>query len=340
MSGASAPYRILIVAPSWIGDTILAQPLFMRLHRKHPHLALDVLAPAWSAPLLARMAEVGNVIDNSFGHGELNLGKRWRLGRTLRGAAYDEAIVLPNSWKSALPPFFAGIPHRTGYTGEARIGLLNRRHRLDPQNQPQLAQRYARLAEAPKTPPAARPLPQPRLRSSMEQQQAARLALGLPLDARPAVFCPGAEYGPAKRWPARHFAALARSLAADGMPVWLVGSPKDAATGEEIAQLSQGAALNLCGRTSLEQALDLLAGARLVVSNDSGLMHVAAALDRPLLALYGSSSPTYTPPLSPHAKIVSLHADCSPCFKRVCPLGHFKCLEDLSPDLVMKQIQN
>ncbi len=330
--------RILIVAPSWIGDTILAQPLFMRLHRKHPHLALDVLAPAWSAPLLARMAEVRRVIDNPFAHGEFNLPARWRLGRTLRATAYDEAIVLPNSWKSALPPFFAGIPRRTGYTGEARIGLLNRRHRLAPLALPQLAQRYAQLAEAPGSPPPPHTLPQPQLKSSAQQQRAVRQALGLPVDTRPAVFCPGAEFGPAKRWPARHFAALARSLAANGIPVWLVGSHKDLATSEEIAQLAPGAALNLCGRTSLEQAIDLLAGARLVVSNDSGLMHVAAALDRPLLALYGSSSPTYTPPLSPHAKIVSLNADCSPCFKRVCPLGHFKCLENLTPESVLKQI--
>ena len=331
--------KILVIAPSWIGDTILAQPLFMRLHEKHPNLALDVLAPAWSAPLLTRMAEVRRVLDNPFGHGELKLAQRWRLGRTLRAANYDEAIVLPNSWKSALAPFFAGISRRTGYTGEARIGLLNRRHRLDPPNQPQLAQRYARLAEAPDSPAAPRTLPRPQLQSSAEQQRAARLALGLPADAHPAVFCPGAEFGPAKRWPARHFATLARSLAAHGMPVWLVGSPKDVALGEEIAQQAPGAALNLCGSTSLEQALDLLAGARLVVSNDSGLMHVAAALDRPLLALYGSSSPAYTPPLSPHASIVSLHADCSPCFKRICPLGHFKCLENLTPEYVMKQIK-
>ncbi|MBI3523814.1 MAG: lipopolysaccharide heptosyltransferase II [Betaproteobacteria bacterium] len=332
--------RILIVAPAWIGDTILAQSLFMRLHQKHPNLVLDVLAPAWSAPLLARMGEVRNVIDNPLAHGEFNLPARWRLGQALRNTAYDEAIVLPNSWKSALPPFFAGIPVRTGYTGEARIGLLNRRHRLDPLVLPQLAQRYAQLAETPDSPPSARPLPQPQLQSSAQQQRAVRLTLRLPVDVQPAIFCPGAEFGPAKRWPVRHFAALARSLAADGIPVWLIGSHKDVATGEEIAQLAPDAALNLCGRTSLEQAIDLLAGARLVVSNDSGLMHVAAALNRPLLAIYGSSSPTYTPPLSPHAKIVTLNADCSPCFKRVCPLGHFKCLEHLTPESVLNQIDH
>ena len=331
--------KILIVAPSWIGDTILAQPLFARLHKLHPNLSLDVLAPAWSAPLLARMPEVRRVLDNPFAHGDFNFLARRRLGRQLRLDAYDATIVLPNSWKSALVPFFADIPRRIGYVGEWRIGLLNIRHTLQPAAFPQLAQRYARLAEAPAAVPLPlAALPPPRLQSTPAQQQAVRMALGLPLDVLPAVFCPGAEFGPAKRWPARHYAELARRLAADNQPVWLVGSDKDRALGEEIARLAQGAALNLCGRTTLEQALDLIAGARLVVSNDSGLMHVAAALDRPLIALYGSSSPAYTPPLSSRAKILSLNADCSPCFKRVCPLGHFKCLEDLTPETVMKQI--
>lgn len=332
-----APSRVLVVAPSWIGDTILAQPLLTRLRQKHPNLAIDVLAPAWCAPLLVRMDEVRRVLDNPFAHGEVNLAGRWRLGRELRAETYDAAIVLPNSWKSALLPFFAGIPKRIGYTGEARYGLLNCRHSLNPQAMPQLAQRYAQLAQPPELPPS-NDLPLPQLNSSPAQQRTAREALGLPLDAQPAVFCPGAEYGPAKRWPARHFAELAQRLAQAAAPVWLVGSNKDAALGEEIAKLSQGAALNLCGRTSLEQAIDLIAGARLVVSNDSGLMHVAAALKRPLLVLYGSSSPAYTPPLSPHAKIVSLNVPCSPCFKRVCPLGHFKCLEDLTAESVMQSI--
>lgn len=330
--------RILIVAPSWIGDTILAQPLFMRLHEKHRDLALDVLAPPWTAPLLARMPEVRKVLGNPFAHGEFNLAARWRLGRELRGERYDEAIILPNSWKSALSPFFAGIPIRTGYSGEARVGLLNRRHILDKNGLPQLAQRYAQLAEAPGAAPNAQALPQIHLSSSRAQQDAVRAALGLPLDATPAIFCPGAEFGPAKRWPSRHFAALARLLAADGIPVWLLGSAKDTTLGDGIAQMSQGHALNLCGRTTLEQAIDLIAGARLVVSNDSGLMHVAAALARPLYALYGSSSPIYTPPLSAHARIISLHADCSPCFKRACPLGHFKCMEELKAELVLNEI--
>lgn len=324
------PRRILIVAPSWIGDTIMMQPLLMRLRGQQPDAELHVLAPAWSAPLLARMPEVAASIVNPFAHGKFDWAGRKALGRRLATADFSQAYVLPNSWKSALPPFFASIPKRTGYTGEARYFLLNDRHRLDEPAMPRLVDRYAALAG-----PLAGPTPNPRLSSALEQQRAARTALGLPTDVAPIIFCPGAEYGPAKRWPARHFAALAQIVSRGDTPIWCVGGPKDAEVGAEIERLSEGAAQNLCGRTNLEQAIDLIASARAVVSNDSGLMHVAAALDRPLAALYGSSSPAYTPPLSVHAKIVSLNLECSPCFKRECPLGHFNCLNQLQPEQVL-----
>ncbi|MBS3916105.1 MAG: lipopolysaccharide heptosyltransferase II [Sulfuritalea sp.] len=336
--------KILIVAPSWIGDTILAQPLFRRLHEKHPGLVLDAYAPAWAAPVLERMREVRRVIPNPFAHGEFKLAGRWRAGRKLAREGYDASIVLPNSWKSALLSCFAGIPQRIGFKGEARRGLLNRIHTLDETALPQLAQRYALLAEdVGATMPA--PLAEPNLEVNAESVRATLAALGLDAAPAPVVFCPGAEYGPAKRWPAAHFAALARRLTETSaspcfcgtdFPVWIVGSAKDAAIGAEIEQLSGGACKNLCGKTNLAQAIDLLSCARLVVSNDSGLMHVAAALQRPLVALYGSSSPDYTPPLSRQARIISLDLACSPCFKRECPLGHFKCLNDLSPAMVLE----
>ncbi|MBI5790826.1 MAG: lipopolysaccharide heptosyltransferase II [Rhodocyclales bacterium] len=326
--------KILVVAPSWIGDTILAQPLLALLKRNHPTARIEVLAAAWSAPLLGRMSEVDAVIANPFRHGDFNFGARRALGHRLASADFSHSFVLPNSWKSALVPYFARIPHRIGYQGESRYLLLNERHRLDPVRHPQLAQRYAALAG-----PLPADLPQPRLNSTPGQQQAAREALGLPAAARPVVFCPGAEYGPAKRWPARHFAALARLVATPENPAWLVGSDKDAAVGDEIADAARGSALNLCGRSTLEQAIDLIASAEGVVSNDSGLMHVAAALDRPLVALYGSSSPTYTPPLSPRARIVSKNLSCSPCFKRECPLGHFDCMNGIAPEHVAQTLQ-
>ncbi|MFY9327252.1 MAG: lipopolysaccharide heptosyltransferase II [Georgfuchsia sp.] len=328
------PSGILVVAPSWIGDTILAQPLFARLHERGAFI--DVLAPAWSAPLLQRMPQIRRVIESPFRHGDFAFSARRALGRQLAAEHYDAAYVLPNSWKSALVPFFAGIPERIGYQGEARYLLLNRRHQLDETALPQLAQRYARLAD-PVGSPGLPPLPPPHLESSAEQQRATRAALGLSQDSTPVIFCPGAEYGPAKRWPPPHFAALAQRLGSKADPVWVLGSAADKGIGDGIVERAGACAINLCGRTTLEQAIDLLAVARLVVSNDSGLMHVAAALDRPLLALYGSSSPVYTPPLSAQAKIVTLNVECSPCFQRQCPLGHFKCMEGMAPDFVLNQ---
>ena len=323
--------RIFVVAPSWIGDTIMAQPLFQRLAQQHSSLEIDVLAPPWVAPLLARMPEVTRVIDSPFRHGGLDWPTRRRTGEQLRSEFYDQAIVLPNSWKSALVPFYAKIRKRTGYRGEFRYGLLNDIHTLDTAKHPQLVQRYAALAG-----PLDGSKLEARLQSSREQQVAALTAHGLAADAQPVIFCPGAEYGPAKRWPAEYYAELARQYGTSENPVLLLGSPKDAPVGDEIVAQSQGAARNLAGKTSLFEAIDLLAAASLVVSNDSGLMHVAAALQRPQVALYGSSSPGYTPPMNDKAKIVSLGVECSPCFERVCPLGHFKCMKDMSPASVAR----
>jgi heptosyltransferase II len=308
----------------------MMQPLLMRLRELHPAVEIHVLAPAWSAPLLARMPEITASIESPFAHGNFDWAGRKALGCRLAKAGFQQTYVLPNSWKSALVPFFAKIPERIGYHGEMRYFLLNRR--FPKSTLPRLVDRYATLAGNFDT-----ATPEPRLTSTPDQQRAARAALGLPADGTPVVFCPGAEYGPAKRWPIHHYAALAQIVGASGTAVWIVGSAKDREVGDTIALQSEGTALNLCGRTNLEQAIDLIAGARAVVSNDSGLMHVAAALDRPMVALYGSSSPGYTPPLSARATILSLGLDCSPCFKRECPLATpntLRCLEDISPEQV------
>ncbi len=332
---SEAPLRALVVAPAWIGDTVMAHPLFMRLHRSTPGLQLDALAPPWVAPVLRRMPEIADIIDNPFAHGELSLKARYGLARQLAQRSYRQAYILPNSLKSALIPFLAGIPERIGFTGESRYALVNRRHTLDKDALPQMVERFAQLAQTPGS-PLARPVEYPRLASSPEQQSATLAKLGIERPQRVAVFCPGAEYGPAKRWPARHFAALADELAQRGYAIWLLGSPKDRPAGDDIARLATVATpRNFCGDTSLSQAIDLIAASRFVVCNDSGLMHVAAALGRPLVALYGSSSPGFTPPLSDRATILSLNLECSPCFKRECPLGHLDCLNTLEPQRVL-----
>ncbi|MDP5240482.1 lipopolysaccharide heptosyltransferase II [Uliginosibacterium sp. 31-16] len=330
--------RILIIAPSWIGDTVAAQTLFMRLRAYHPDAVIDALAPPWVAAVLHAMPEInGEVLDNPFAHGQLRLKARWALARSLKARHYDAAYVLPNSLKSALIPAFAGIPRRMGFTGESRYGLINVRHTLDTAATPLQVERYAVLAEEPHA-ALPRPYPLPKLAVDAALQAGTLESLALSGSPAPVIFCPGAEFGPAKRWPEKHFATLARQLGAQGIPVWLLGSKKDAAVGEEIVRLSEGYARNLCGVTNLTQAIHLIALARHVVTNDSGLMHVAAALGTPLTALFGSSSPGYTPPLSATAQVISLKLECSPCFKRECPLGHLDCLNKIAPEQVLTSI--
>lgn len=312
----------------------MAQPLFRRLRERNPSLEIHAFAPAWVAPVLERMPEIARVVINPLAHGELRLKVRWELGRSLTG--YDHAVLLPNSLKAALIPFFARIPLRTGYVGEFRYGLLNDARRLNKQALPLMVERFAALAERPGA-PLARPVPHPTLTVDSAQRQATLDKLGLAPAKPVAALCIGAEYGPAKRWPVRHFARLAQLLATD-YDIWLLGSHKDASFGAQIQQASLGLAHNLCGQTDLGQAVDLLSAAAVVVCNDSGLMHIAAALDRPMIALYGSSSPGFTPPLSNKAKVVSLNLPCSPCFKRKCPLGHLNCLEQLTPERVREEI--
>jgi heptosyltransferase-2 len=303
--------RFLVVAPNWIGDALMAQPLLARLDGE-----IDVIAPEWVAPVMRRMPQVSNVIATPFVHGPLQLRQRWRLGRALKAKNYSQAFVLPNSWKAALIPFFAGISRRTGYVGEARYGLLNDARRGSGAS---MAAHYAALA-------GDGPLSPPRLRVSAAEIAQAKQKFGI--GDRYAVLCPGAEYGPAKRWP--YFAELSRNLQ---RPVLILGSAKDR---EASAGIS---GTDLTGRTSLDEAIALIAGADFIVSNDSGLMHVAAALGRPQVALFGSSSPEHTPPQSPAARILWLHIECSPCYQRECPLGHFRCMKEMGVAMVLDQLK-
>jgi len=304
--------RILVVAPNWIGDALMAQPLLARL--KQSGARIDVLAPEWVAPVARRMPEVDEVIAAPFRHGALHLGARWRIARSLKARGYGEAVVLPNTWKSALVPFFAGIARRIGYVGEARYGLLNV---IQQKKNVSMPIHYARLAGGPDT-----ALPQPRLEVADSEIRETRERFGI--DAGYAALCPGAEYGPAKRWP--YFKELAEKI---GMPVVILGSGKDA---EAAANLT---GRNLVGKTTLDEAIRLIAGAAVVVSNDSGLMHVAAALGRPQVALFGSSSPEHTPPASAKARVLWLRLECSPCFARECPLGHFRCMREIGVEKVL-----
>jgi heptosyltransferase II len=329
--------KILIIGPAWVGDMVMAQTLFQCLLQQDPDAEISVLAPVWCRELLTRMPEVKAALPLALAHGELGLSKRWRIARALAQQQFDQVIVLPNSFKSALIARFAGIAQRTGWRGEARGWLLNDCRQLDKQRYPLMVQRFAALAYAPNAVlPAC--LPQPRLRTDANAMTVTLNSLQLTLDKPVLALCPGAEFGPSKQWPAHYYADVAQHFLQHGMQVWLFGSAKDAAVAQTITTLAP-AAINLCGSTTLGQAVDLLGAAAAVVSNDSGLMHVAAALARPLVVVYGSTSPAFTPPLAEQVAIVSEGLACSPCFKRECPLGHRNCLQQLPAAKVITAVE-
>ncbi|BAO36475.1 TPA: ADP-heptose--LPS heptosyltransferase RfaF [Serratia marcescens] len=335
--------KILVIGPSWVGDMMMSQSLYRTLKAEYPSAEIDVMAPAWCRPLLARMPEVNQALAMPLGHGALGLGERRRLGRALRANRYDRAYVLPNSFKSALVPFFADIPQRTGWRGEMRYGLLNDVRVLDKAAFPLMVQRYVALAYDKGRIQRADDLPQPllwpQLQVSDEEIADTTAAFNL-TDSRPIVgFCPGAEFGPAKRWPHYHYATLAQRLIKNGYQIALFGSAKDHEAGEQIrAALQEDArdfCLNLAGKTQLEQAVILIAACRAVVSNDSGLMHVAAALNKPLIALYGPSSPDFTPPLSDKARVIRLISGYHKVRKGDAEQGYHQSLIDIQPQQVL-----
>jgi heptosyltransferase II len=326
----------LVVGPSWVGDMVMTNAL-LRLLAAREHGPIDVVAPVWSQPLIARMPEVRRGWLLETGHGELALARRYRLARTLRRERYARAIVLPRSAKAALVPWLARIPRRTGMRGEFRYGLINDMRPIEWTRSRPMVERLCALGLEPDE-PLPDPLPVPRLTVDPAAQRSLIDGLGLAAARPAAAFMPGAEHGPAKRWPEEYFAQLARLLDAQGFAVWLLGSPKDRAAGESIARLSGGKPLNLCGRTGLVNAVDLLGAAAVAVSNDSGLLHIAAAVGTPVVALYGPSSPIYTPPLTERREILYLALDCSPCFAPECPLGHHRCLREMTPDQVFEAV--
>lgn len=327
--------RILIVAPSWVGDAILSEPLVALLRDPFEDPIVDVLVHSWCAPVYARMRGIRRIIENPFGHGKFDLAGRRKLARTLKAEGYSHSFVLPNSWKSALVPYLARIPKRVGYKGEGRYGLLTDARPLDKKAMPKLVDRFAALA-VPRGGLVPMP-PSPVLVPDTVNRANAMRALHLKTDRPVVVLCPGAEFGAAKRWPPNQFAELAAMFLRDDLQVWIVGSPNDRIAADAVLN-SLGENVHkvrdLTARTDLGTAIDILSSASLVVSNDSGLMHAAAAVGVPLVALFGSSSPVFTPPLSPLAQIAKIDIACSPCFKRECPLGHFKCMRELKPSIV------
>ena len=331
----SKPQQILVAGPAWVGDMVMAQSLFKTLKQRSQPVEIDVLAPAWSNPILARMPEVRDAINLPVAHGEFGLARRYKLGKLLRNKQYDQAIITPRSFKAALVPYFARAKRRTGYRGEMRYGVINDMRPLDKSVLRQTVQRYVALGlDVDDIQPPA--IPFPKLDVDNDNLNRLLSELELSQDKPVIAMMPGAEYGEAKRWPIAYYTEVAQRVAKQGNQVWILGSKKDAEVAEQIARNSN--AINLCGKTRLEDTIDLLSACKLAVTNDSGLMHVAAAVDIPLVAIYGSSTPDYTPPLTDKASIEYLGLECSPCFKRTCPLGHTNCLLEVKPDKVLTTI--
>jgi len=333
--------KYLIIGPSWVGDMVMAQSLFIDLKQRQPECQIDVLAPAWTAALIDRMPEVTELIAGNFNHGKLSLGERIKLAKSLRSKGYSNAILLPNSLKSALVPAVAKIPTRTGYIGEQRWGLLNDIRKLDKQALPMTVQRFVALGlEKGAAVRSVESIPAPKLvvdpssaQAVLDQNQLNIIKNGTA--KKVLVLCPGAEFGPSKQWPVAHYAEVGNHYLRKGWQVWLLGSDKDRLVCQELDALCGHNTEVLAGKTSLPEAVDLISFASLVVANDSGLMHIAAALQKPLVAVYGSTDPGHTPPLSGNHAIARLALECSPCFKRECPLQHLDCLRQLKPASVL-----
>ena len=347
--------RTLIISPNWIGDAVMAQPLLQLLRAAHPERPIDVLAPPSVAPVWRQMAQVDTVIEAPFRHGALQLKLRWRFARQLRRRGYADAYVLPNTLKFALIPWLAGIARRVGYKGESRHGLINVMHHDDAAAPRPMVAFYAALARPPAAAPAALPAAQsatepaalpaaPPARPVLEAGDAHAVCqrLGIAPGQPLTVFAPGAEFGSAKRWPAAHFAQLAQMIvAADPeAQVALLGSPGDREVCRDIAaRCASARVFDLAGATTLAEAIALIGHAGAMVSNDSGLLHVASALNRPVIALYGPTDPDHAPPFSDVARSISLRLDCAPCRQRECPLGHQNCLRNIGADLVWQALQ-
>ncbi len=331
----NSPEKILVLGPSWVGDMVLAQSLFKSLKQSKPNCEIHVAAPAWTLPLLERMPEVSLGIALPFKHGQLAFWERVKFGRKLRQHAYQQAIILTNSYKSAILPFFANIPQRTSFLGEMRYGLINDIRKLDKKTLPRTVDRFVSLGLDVNSPPAKNII-NPSLTVNHENAIKALHQLGLSQPKNKILgLCPGAEYGEAKRWPSEYYAEAANTALNKGWDVWLFGSEKDIPVTQTINQITNNRCLDLGGKTKLGEAIDLMSLCNTVISNDSGLMHVAAALGKKLIAIYGSSDPHHTPPMSSKALVEYLGLECSPCFERTCPLGHLNCLKSIHPETVI-----
>lgn len=318
---------------------VMAQALYKALHHNSTSAEIHVVAPVWSRSLLTRMPEISKIISLDIAHGELGLGKRYRLGKSLHNENYTQAIILPRSFKSALVPWFAKIPRRIGEIGECRHMLLTNKYLTNKKKEIPNVCNYLRFLDIEASVSDVISNYSPSLTVDKDKQAELLNNFGLVSDT-PLVACMvGAEFGPSKQWPYEHFANLIDLLREQNINVCILGSDKDQQSGNRIQSLCKSSILNLCGKTSLTDVIDLLSACDAAVSNDSGLMHIAAAVNTPVVGLYGGTTPAYTPPLHARAKSFYVRVTCSPCWQRTCRYNHYRCLTDILPKDVYRKVQ-
>ena len=333
--------KILIIGPAWVGDMIMSQSLYRVLKAKNPDCQITVMAPDWVTPLLGFMPEVDESLTSPLMHGDLKLGLRRSIGLSLKERAFTKSIILPQSFKSALIPWHSGISERVGWRGEWRNLLLTDCRKPMDNVYPLMVQRFVALAYPANSEPLE-DFPHPELRVIEAEALKISSSFDLTISDKILAICPGAEFGEAKQWPVSHFAQLANLVLKQDWQVWIFGSANDSKVAREILFAIEdnfaNQVSNLVGKTSLAQAADLMSLTSVVVSNDSGLMHVAAALSKPVVGLYGSTSPEFTPPLAENTKLFSTDIECRPCFKRECRYGHLRCLKEIKAEEVTEAV--
>ncbi len=328
--------KALIIAPPWVGDMVMTHSLIKQLKHNYPDCVIDVFAIPSLHPLIKRMAEVNQIISSPLKRGDIKLIERFKLGRQLSKNGYTHAYLIPNSFKSALVPFFAKIPNRVGFIGEKRYIVVNDIRKLDTQKLPMMVQRFVYLGLARDKTPVKESLQLPKLEVSPENAKQLLAKLGISLSGKPILaICPGPEHRESKRWPPEYFAKLATLKQQEGWDIWIFGGKKEQVLAEIIQKQSNQICLDLCGKTDLANTLDLLSLAKVVVANDSGLMHIASALHKPVVAIYGPTPVSVAPPLSSNkTKTISLNFSCSPCSGDTCPLKHNRCMTEITPEML------
>ena len=330
--------RVLIIAPPMVGDMVMSQALLKLLKQQDPSCSIDIFSIATLHDLLKHMPEVDNYLTCPFKHGELQLLERFKVAKAIKEKMYTHAYIIPSSFKSAIIPFLANIPIRIGRLGESRYFVINNIRQAVTTKRTAVKL----LVSLGVSNDSDLPTPMPRPKLSLSQKHLEKTLNKLKIDTprKPILtICPGAAFGKAKRWPTSHFAQIAKKKKNDGWEVWILGGPDEVVAAQEIQILSNNICTDFTGKTDLSDAIALLSLSTVTVANDSGLMHIAASLDKAVVAIYGPTSPEFAPPLTNKTRSLSLNLACSPCRKPKCKLQHMKCLNDLHPTLVLQAIE-